>query len=171
MATPLTTTGTDPPEQGQLARLRNRLWLVQDVIPAENGEGERATRVDLECLDDDPSRRDCGGMKPKTTRKPQSKPAQPGLFDTTWERHTPGLQAAEPPTEDLKSPALSQNAQRILHYLQTHPGWHPPAELLDALDLSRSQWTNAIIELLASNLVEKKGKKRGAKYVFKGSKK
>jgi len=41
------------PEQGQLARVRNRLWLVEDVIPAENHEGVRATRVDLECLDDD----------------------------------------------------------------------------------------------------------------------
>ncbi len=45
--------GGTPPEQGQLVELRNRLWLVQDVTPAENGQGDRATRVDLECLDDD----------------------------------------------------------------------------------------------------------------------
>jgi len=50
-ATPITS--STPPEQGQLARLRNRLFIVQDVIPAENGQDERATRVDLECLDDD----------------------------------------------------------------------------------------------------------------------
>ncbi len=43
-----------PPEQGQLARLRNRLWLVKDVTPFEDEQsGARATRVDLECLDDD----------------------------------------------------------------------------------------------------------------------
>jgi hypothetical protein len=36
------------PEQGQLVRVRNRLFLVQDVFPHESG----VTRLDLECLDD-----------------------------------------------------------------------------------------------------------------------
>ena len=42
------------PEPGQLVRLRNRLFLVDDVV-AGDGEDERraCTRVDLECLDDD----------------------------------------------------------------------------------------------------------------------
>ncbi len=42
-----------PPEQGQLVRVRNRLFLVEDVIPAEDERGSRVHRVDLECLDDD----------------------------------------------------------------------------------------------------------------------
>ncbi len=41
------------PEQGQLVTVRNRLWLVQDVIPHEDDHGRTVTRVDLECLDDD----------------------------------------------------------------------------------------------------------------------
>jgi len=41
------------PEQGQLVRVRNRLFLVEDVIPAEDDRGNRVHRVDLECLDDD----------------------------------------------------------------------------------------------------------------------
>jgi len=42
-----------PPEQGQLVRLRNRLYLVQDVLPWDGEQGQIASRVDLECLDDD----------------------------------------------------------------------------------------------------------------------
>lgn len=41
------------PEQGQLVTVRNRLWLVQDVVPHEDDRGPTVTRVDLECLDDD----------------------------------------------------------------------------------------------------------------------
>jgi len=41
------------PEQGQLVRLRNRLFLLQDVVPHQTDAGPVITRVDLECLDDD----------------------------------------------------------------------------------------------------------------------
>lgn len=43
------------PEQGQLVRLRQRFWLVQDVVEhAPPRSGERVTyHVHLECLDDD----------------------------------------------------------------------------------------------------------------------
>lgn len=42
-----------PPEQGQLVRVRNRLWQVQDALPHEADDGQVATRLELECLDDD----------------------------------------------------------------------------------------------------------------------
>lgn len=41
------------PEQGQLVRVRNRLFLVQEAFPHEGDSGEVLTRLDLECLDDD----------------------------------------------------------------------------------------------------------------------
>jgi superfamily II DNA or RNA helicase len=41
------------PEQGQLVRVRNRLFTVQDVAPHVTDEGQAITRVALECLDDD----------------------------------------------------------------------------------------------------------------------
>lgn len=44
---------TAPPEQGQLVRVRNRLWAVTDTLPHEIRDGTIHTRVDLECLDDD----------------------------------------------------------------------------------------------------------------------
>ncbi len=55
MATPQpdAVTSTDAPEQGQLVRVRHRLFLVEDIFPHDNGDGELITRVDLECLDDD----------------------------------------------------------------------------------------------------------------------
>lgn len=46
-------TRSDAPEQGQLVRVRHRLFLVQDIFPHETGDGGVITRVDLECLDDD----------------------------------------------------------------------------------------------------------------------
>src|SRR5688572_20250914 len=40
------------PEQGQFVSLRNRFWLVQDIIQ-DNREQTPSHRVLLECLDDD----------------------------------------------------------------------------------------------------------------------
>ncbi|MCD4650326.1 MAG: DISARM system SNF2-like helicase DrmD, partial [Candidatus Cloacimonetes bacterium] len=42
------------PEQGQLVRLRNRYFIVEDVIPHDTGPAvSPITRVSLECIDDD----------------------------------------------------------------------------------------------------------------------
>ena len=46
-------TGTAP-EQGQLVLLRNRCFIVEDVIPHDIGPAvSPITRVQLECIDDD----------------------------------------------------------------------------------------------------------------------
>ncbi len=46
-------TGTAP-EQGQLVHLRNRYFIVEDVIPNDTGPAvSPITRVSLECIDDD----------------------------------------------------------------------------------------------------------------------
>jgi len=45
---------TAVPEQGQLVRLRQRFWMVQDVVSDQPAASETVThRVQLECLDDD----------------------------------------------------------------------------------------------------------------------
>jgi len=41
------------PEQGQVVRVRNRLFLVLESFPHEDDAGKVLTRLDLECLDDD----------------------------------------------------------------------------------------------------------------------
>ncbi len=59
---------------------------------------------------------------------------------------------SEPAPESSPKPALSPTARRILAWLTSHPGWHAPAEIMQALGLERPQWTTAIKELTTARL-------------------
>jgi HTH-type transcriptional regulator/antitoxin HigA len=55
-------------------------------------------------------------------------------------------------------------AGAVLAWLRGHPGWHPPADIKDALNLDRSTWNRSIRVLLTEERVERMGEKRGTKY-------
>ena len=58
-------------------------------------------------------------------------------------------------------------AMAALEWLCSNPGWHSPAELMDALRFTRSAWARTSRALLASGQVERSGVKRGTRYRMK----
>ena len=85
--------------------------------------------------------------------------AEPAAEYKLWPEDEAAAPAAEPPLDSQATPA-----ECIRAWLDTHPGWHARAEIIDDLDLSPGEWNPAIRELVEFGEVERKGRKRGTRY-------
>ncbi|MFL6197813.1 MAG: MarR family transcriptional regulator, partial [Thermoanaerobaculia bacterium] len=101
------------------------------------------------------------------TAEPFAPPPQQTLFPMKdqmglWEAPQPST-ATEKDSE-TGSDGLSRSAADLLAWLRKESDWRSRSEALEALGLSTSEWNQAIQELLAAGLAERKGEKRGTRY-------
>lgn len=69
------------------------------------------------------------------------------------------------PGRPSKGDGATGNAEAVIQgYLQTHPGWHGKAAILDATGVDAGAWNAAIKALLEAGKVERQGEKKGARY-------
>ena len=55
-------------------------------------------------------------------------------------------------------------ATAVFDFLCTHDGWHAKANILAATGITNGQWNDAIADLITSELIERQGEKRWARY-------